>query len=124
MSTVTATLERGALTIAEQAVQRLAAHALREVDDVGGAAGRVLGVSLGAEDPDRSAKVTAHVTGGEVTLDVRLSIAYPASVTRTTERARRHLERRTEELTGLTVTRVDITVTALHSAAARSRRVE
>ncbi len=121
---MTATLERGALTIAEQAVQRLAAHALREVDDVGGAAGRVLGVSLGAEDPDRSAKVTAHVTGGEVTLDVRLSIAYPASVTRTTERARRHLERRTEELTGLTVTRVDITVTALHSAAARSRRVE
>jgi uncharacterized alkaline shock family protein YloU len=121
---VTATLERGTLTIAEQAVQRLAAHAVLEIDDVGGAAGRVLGVSLGAEAPDRSAKVTAHVTGGEVALDVRLSITYPASVTRTTERAREHLERRVEELTGLTVSRVDITVTALHSTVAGSRRVE
>ncbi|MFB9688664.1 Asp23/Gls24 family envelope stress response protein [Amycolatopsis plumensis] len=124
MSTVTATLERGTLTIADQAVQRLAAHAVREIDEVGGAAGRVLGVSLGAEDPDRSAKVTAHVTGGGVTLDVRLSITYPASVARTTERAREHLERRVEELTGLTVTRVDITVTALHTPVAKSRRVE
>ncbi|MGK3206057.1 Asp23/Gls24 family envelope stress response protein [Amycolatopsis sp. MEPSY49] len=121
---MTATLERGTLTVADQAVHRLAAHAVLEIDDVGGAVGRVLGVSLGAEDPGRSAKVTAHVTGGEVTLEVRLSITYPASVTRTSERARAHLERRVEELTGLTVTRVDLTVTALHTTAASSRRVE
>ncbi|WP_410596128.1 Asp23/Gls24 family envelope stress response protein [Amycolatopsis sp. lyj-23] len=124
MTTSLAVPERGTLSIAEQAVQRLAAHAVAELDDVGGSAGRFLGVSLAAEDLDRSAKVTAHVTGGEVRLDVRLSITYPASVTRTTERAREHLENRVEELTGLVVTRVDITVTALHTTAARRGRVE
>ncbi|WP_410586328.1 Asp23/Gls24 family envelope stress response protein [Amycolatopsis sp. lyj-23] len=124
MPTTLAAPERGTLTIAEQAVQRLAAHAVLELDDVGGAAGRFLGVSLGAEELDRSAKVTAHVTEDQVTLDVRLSITYPASVTRTTERAREHLGRRVEELTGLVVTRVDITVTALHTTATERRRVE
>ncbi|WP_410567566.1 Asp23/Gls24 family envelope stress response protein [Amycolatopsis sp. cmx-4-61] len=124
MTTTLTAPDRGTLTIAEQAVQRLAAHAARELDDVGGTAGRFLGVSLGAEDLDRSARVTAHVTGSEVTLDIRLSITYPASVTRTTERAREHLERRVEELTGLVVTRVDITVTALRTTVAQRRRVE
>jgi uncharacterized alkaline shock family protein YloU len=116
--------DRGELTIAEQVVQRLAAHAVLEVDDVGGAAGRVLGVSLGGEDLDHSAKVNARVADGTVTLDVRLSVVYPASVARTTQRAREHLVRRVEELTGLTVTRVDLTVTALHTATSPNRRVE
>jgi uncharacterized alkaline shock family protein YloU len=125
---VTATLsapaaERGVLTIAEQAVERLAACAVAEAADVGGAAGRVLGVSVGGEDLDRSAKVSARVTGGTVTLDVRLSIRYPAPVARTTERAREHLVRRVGELTGLAVTRVDLTVTALHTTAGPGRRV-
>ncbi len=123
MSTVTEP-ERGTLTIADQVVQRLAAHAVREVDDVGGAAGRLLGVSLGGEDPERSAKVTASVADTTVALDVRLSIAYPASVTRTTERARAHLVQRVEELTGLSVTRVDLTVTALHTDVTTGRRIE
>ncbi|MFJ7213492.1 Asp23/Gls24 family envelope stress response protein [Amycolatopsis sp. NPDC098790] len=124
MTTTLSAPDRGTLTIAGQVVQRLAAHAVLEVDDVGGAAGRILGVSLGAEDLDRPAQVTAHVADGAVTLDVRISIAYPASVTRTTERAREHLVRRVEELTGLTVTRVDFTVTALHSSGIQHRRVE
>ena len=116
--------ERGVLTIAQQAVERLAAHAVLEVDDVGGAAGRVLGVSLSGEDLAHSAKVSARVGDGTVTLDVRISIVYPASVARTTERAREHLVQRVEALTGLEVTRVDLTVTALHTAAAQARRVE
>ncbi|MEU7788978.1 MULTISPECIES: Asp23/Gls24 family envelope stress response protein [unclassified Amycolatopsis] len=115
--------ERGALTIADQVVERLAVHAVREVEDVGGAAGRVLGLSVGGEDLDRSAKVSVRVDGEAVTLDVRLSIVYPASVARTTGRVREHLRQRVAELTGLTVTRVDITVTALHTTAATPRRV-
>ena len=137
--------ERGVLTISEQAVERLAACAVLEVDDVGGAGGRglrgprrgagrgptaqggargVLGVSLSGEDLDHSAKVSARVGDETVTLDVRISIVYPASVARTTEKAREHLVERVEALTGLTVTRVDLTVTALHTTAGQVRRVE
>jgi uncharacterized alkaline shock family protein YloU len=53
-----------------------------------------------------------------------LSVAYPASVSRTTENARSHLMRRVEELTGLAVSRVDIVVTALHSYTTNGRRVQ
>jgi uncharacterized alkaline shock family protein YloU len=51
-------------------------------------------------------------------------VTYPASVRRTTENAREHVIRRVEELTGLTVSRVDITITALHSGAVETRRVQ
>ncbi|ANN17203.1 hypothetical protein SD37_17170 [Amycolatopsis orientalis] len=116
--------DRGILTISDSTVQRIAAHAVTEVDGVGGAASRVLGVAVGGEDIDNSAKVTAKVSGGTASLDVRISISYPMSVSRTTENARRHLMRRVEEFTGLTVSRVDITVTALHTATAETRRVQ
>ncbi|OLR91837.1 Asp23/Gls24 family envelope stress response protein [Actinokineospora bangkokensis] len=115
--------ERGALTVSGTVVERIAARAAREVDGVGGAAGRVLGIAVGAEDLDNSAKVTAKVAGGTASLDVRLSVSYPASVARTTDAAREHLVRRVHELTGLDVSRVDITVTALLSGATTTRRV-
>lgn len=114
----------GTLTISDGAVARIAAHAATEVDGVGGAANRVLGVVVGAEDLDNAAKVTAAVAGTSAALDVRLSVSYPASVASTTERTRAHLMRRVEEFTGLTVSRVDITVTALLPTAAATRRVQ
>jgi uncharacterized alkaline shock family protein YloU len=116
--------ERGRLTISDGTVERVAAQAVTEIDGVGGAASRMLGVAVGGEDLENSAKVTAKVSGETATLDVRLSISYPLSVTRTTEQAREHLIRRVEEFTGLTVSRVDITVTALHSAVTETRRVQ
>ncbi|KZB88295.1 Asp23/Gls24 family envelope stress response protein [Amycolatopsis regifaucium] len=116
--------DRGILTISDSTVERIAAHAVTEVDGVGGAASRVLGVAVGGEDLDNSAKVTAKVSGGAASLDVRLSLSYPMSVSRTTENVRRHLMRRVEEFTGLTVSQVDITVTALHTATAETRRVQ
>ncbi|MFJ8965838.1 Asp23/Gls24 family envelope stress response protein [Lentzea sp. NPDC102401] len=117
--------ERGALQISEEVVARIAGHAVREVGGVGGAADQVLGVSLGGKTPAQDAKVSAHVAGDTVTLTLRLSVTYPASVTRTAQRAREHLVRRVGALTGLSVTRVDITVTALHNdTGTRHRRVE
>lgn len=123
MTTTVPAEERGELVIAGHAVERIAAHAARELDDVGGAAGRVLGVALGGEDAGRSVKVDAEVDGDRVRLATRLSITYPASVARTTEQARAHLRERVSALTGLDVERVDITVTALHPPATSSRRV-
>lgn len=115
--------ERGALTIAGTTVERIAAQAVTEVDGVGGSATRILGVAVGGEDPDRSAKVAATVTGDRAALAVRLSIGYPRSVLRTTEAVRAHLTRRVRELTGLRIDRVDITVTALHTDVTETRRV-
>lgn len=115
--------ERGTLTISGSAVERITAHAVTEVDGVGGAASRVLGVAVGSENLDRDAKVDAAITGDSATLAVRLSIGYPQSVRGTTEAARAHIVGRVEELTGLAVERVDITVTALHTGTTGTRRV-
>ncbi|MFI9450154.1 Asp23/Gls24 family envelope stress response protein [Amycolatopsis sp. NPDC052450] len=127
MTTLTAaapeTDGRGGLTVAGVAVERIAARAITELDGIGGAASRVLGIAVGGEDLDQGAKVSAHVTGSATTLDVRLSVRYPLSVRATTETAREHLIRRVGELSGLTVSQVDITVTALHSTETETRRV-
>ncbi|MFJ1768477.1 Asp23/Gls24 family envelope stress response protein [Amycolatopsis sp. NPDC088138] len=123
-TTYAAAGERGALTISDSAVERITARAVTEVAGIGGAATRVLGVAVGGETPDRGAKVTATVTAGTAALAVRLSIGYPQPVRETTEAARNHLTRRVGELTGLTVERVDITVTALHTDTAETRRVQ
>lgn len=96
--------DRGTLTIEDRAIERIASHAVTELDG-------------------RSAKVSARVTGESATLDVRLSITYPLSVAKTTEDARRHLRQRVGELAGLTVSKVDITVTALPTRVAKARRV-
>lgn len=85
-------MERGVTTVAPRAVRRIAAHAAREVDGVGG---------------DVTAEAT--VDGESTTLDIRLPLAYPAPITATAEAVRAHLLGRTAELTGLTTRRVDIT---------------
>ncbi|UQS23666.1 Asp23/Gls24 family envelope stress response protein [Amycolatopsis thermalba] len=124
MTTTTPVEERGQTVLSERAVERIATMALTEVDGVGGAARRVLGIAVDGEDLDRDAQVTARVRGDEITLQARLSVAYPAPVTATTEAARLHLVRRVGELTGRTVSRVDITITALHSDVSARRRVQ
>lgn len=106
--------DRGATTIAQRTVERLAAHAISEVPDAGGAAKRVFGMSIAGEDLDNAAQVSATILGQRATLDVRISVVYPASVGATTEAVREHLMRRVEEFTGISVRRVNITVTALH----------
>ncbi|RZQ64610.1 Asp23/Gls24 family envelope stress response protein [Amycolatopsis suaedae] len=115
--------DRGVTTVGDRVVEHIAARAVTEVDGVGGAAGRVLGLGPRGDAADRAAKVTAKVGGGMVSLTVRLSVGYPASVARTTEDARGHLRRRVAELTGLTVSHVDIVVTELHNESGPRRRV-
>ncbi|HEX4223407.1 MAG TPA: Asp23/Gls24 family envelope stress response protein [Pseudonocardiaceae bacterium] len=107
--------DRGATTIAQRTVERLAMHAIGELPDVGGAARRMFGVAIAGEDLDNAAQVSATILGDRASLDVRISVVYPASVGATTEAVRAHLMRRVEEFTGITVRRVNITVTALHS---------
>ncbi|MFD3442904.1 hypothetical protein ACFWU3_36070 [Streptomyces sp. NPDC058685] len=84
----------------------------------------LLGVRVTGEHADRSAIVTASVNAdATAVLAVRLSVDYPHSVAGVTEAAGAHLQSRLADLTGLTVTRVDISVTALHDPDSRTRRV-
>jgi uncharacterized alkaline shock family protein YloU len=114
--------DRGELSIADQVVEKIAAIALGEVDQIGGVARRVLGVALGSTDPDRLPQVTAQINGSVVTVAARCSVTYPAPVGRVTEEARAHLIERVAALTGLSVAQVDITVTALSTDTPLSRR--
>jgi uncharacterized alkaline shock family protein YloU len=119
-----AAAQRGITTISDRTVERIAARVLTEVENIGGAAGRPLGFAVPGEHSEGSARVAARVGGDSVAaLDVRLSVAYPQSVAHTTEDARARLVRRVADLTGLTVSRVDITVTALHAPDSPTRRV-
>ena len=99
--------QRGRTTVDDRVVARLAAKAVTEVDGV----------------VDDGTSATADVRGDSVALDVRLSIAYPASVGQTTRQAREHLIGRVGEFTGLPVSRVDITVTAMQPRPAVTRRL-
>lgn len=113
----------GRTTLADRAVERTATQAITEIADVGGAARRLLGDAISGPAEERSAQVSATVDDTTASLHVRLSIAYPASVARTTHQVRAHLIQRLHELTGLVVTRVDITVTALYITQPGHRRV-
>jgi len=113
----------GRTTLADRAVERTATQAITEIADVGGAARRLLGDAISGPVEERTAQVSATVDETVVSLQVRLSVAYPASVARTTHQVRAHLIERLHELTGLVVTRVDITVTALYLTRPGHRRV-
>ena len=105
--------DRGRLQIADAVVEKVAVAAAGEIDDVGGVARRVLGVPAGRDDGEGRPQVSARVTGQVASLDVRLTVMYPASVRSTTEAVREHLRDRVHALTEITVSRVDISVTAL-----------
>lgn len=100
-------------------MERIPARALTEVEHIGGTAGRMLGVAVAVtgEHAD-SASVTARVSDGAAALDVRLSVAHA------TLDARTHVQRRVAEFTGLTVARVDITVTSLHAQDSCTKTVQ
>jgi uncharacterized alkaline shock family protein YloU len=71
--------------------------------------------ALGARQTSLTAlpKSTADVDGSLVILDLSISVRWPASVPEVTDAVREHVRSRVSELTGLTVTEVSISVTAL-----------
>ncbi len=108
--------DRGRLAIADVVVEKVATAAAGEIAHVGGSARRVLGVPTGRDTAQQRPQVSATVSGQIAALDVRLSVTYPASVRATTEAVRSHLRERVQALTELTVSRVDITISALTAA--------
>lgn len=113
--------ERGTTVVADRTVQKIAGRLIGEMEGVGGTASRLLGLTVREEE---APKVHASVRGEHVSLDVELSVSYPASVAKTTEAARERLTTDVAGLTGLRVDRVDITVTRLRGERSAERRVE
>ncbi|MEJ8279664.1 Asp23/Gls24 family envelope stress response protein [Pseudonocardia spirodelae] len=104
--------DRGRVDVADQVVQKIALGALEETDGVGGTTGTV-GRMLGRDESAGRPRVDATVSGHTARIDARISVAYPSPVASVCDRARAHVVRQVEALTGLSVARVDVTVTAL-----------
>lgn len=123
MNAVAATLpapeQRGRTTIADRVVARVAARAVAEVEQTGGAARKVIGIAIGRQAGEGMARVAARVDGQLAMIEMRLSLAYPAPVLTLTREVRRHVADRVTGLTGLDVRHVDIEVARLLREAKR-----
>jgi uncharacterized alkaline shock family protein YloU len=98
--------ERGALTIADGAVAKLVTAAAAEVDGVAVPSARGLTGS-------RPARARVRRAGDRLDVELTLDVPYPSPVAAAAEAARHHVTTRTRELSGLTVARVDVAVSAL-----------
>ncbi|GAA4077971.1 Asp23/Gls24 family envelope stress response protein [Actinomadura miaoliensis] len=114
---------RGQTQIADRVLERIAARAVTETAQVGGAAPRLLGIPLGRDTAHTAARVTAHVDGHLAIVKVTLSVPYPAPIRQVTRRVREHVTTRVGELTGLDVRQVDIDIASLPSPEQQPRRV-
>jgi uncharacterized alkaline shock family protein YloU len=123
--------ELGVISVSDSAVQDIAARSAAEIPDAGGAAPRVLGravtgpSALGGRPTSLTArpKARARVDGSIVTLDLSISVRWPASVPEVTSAVREHVRGRVTELTGLTVAEISISVTALVTGLPAAQRV-
>ena len=114
--------DRGNTNISDTVVQKIAGIAAQEIEKVqmgGGAAaavtgflgsvsGAVTGSSSGGGSP--TSGVSVEVGEQETAVDLTVAIEYGVSIPQVTETVRRNVINRIENLTGLGVTEVNITV--------------
>lgn len=123
--------ELGQIVIADRVVEKIAAQAVLEIPDAGGAAPRVFGhavpgaghLGIRRTGLQQLPKATADVDGRTVCLNLAISTRWPASIVQVSNQVREHVRTRVHELTGLTVTEVRITVTGLITGLAPTDRV-
>jgi uncharacterized alkaline shock family protein YloU len=111
----------GRILIADRVVEKIAAQAVLEIPDAGGAAPRVLGhaipgaghLGIRRTGLHQAPRATADVDGATVHLDLTISVRWPASVSQVTTRVRDHVRTRIHDLTGLSAAEIRIAVTGL-----------
>jgi len=127
--------ERGRTTIGDAVVAKIAGIAAQEVEKVqmgGGAAAAVGGFlesvtgtvtgggsSAGGGSPTRG--VSVEVGEEEAAVDLTMALEYGVPIPQTTEQVRRNVVNRLENLTGLSVREVNITVTDVQLPEERPR---
>ncbi|NUP01562.1 MAG: Asp23/Gls24 family envelope stress response protein [Nonomuraea sp.] len=95
---------RGRTEITDRVVAKIACCAAREVPEV-------RDVRLGGMPWTRS--TSAEVRGDRATVKLNVTVAYPAPLHAVAARLREHVRNRVAMQTGLTVTRLDVTMTDL-----------
>ncbi len=111
--------ERGATTIADSVVTKVAGIAAREVPGIyqlGGAGSRALGnvtQRVGIGDM-RTQGVTVEVGERQAAVDLTVVVEYGESIPQLTQHVRDQIIKRVEGITGLEVTEVNIAVDDLH----------
>ena len=123
--------ELGTIAMRDDVVAKIAALAAVEIPDAGAAATRVMGraipgggrLGLRTADLEALPKTKAEIDGNSTFLSIELSIRWPASVPDTTAQVRQHVRERVQELAGLAVAEVDITVADLTADIAPPPRV-
>jgi uncharacterized alkaline shock family protein YloU len=105
--------QRGRTTIADRVVTKVAAQAVSEVEQTGGVARELAGITLGRQTGGGQARVAARIDGHLTIIELRLALSYPAPVRTVTREVRRHVIERVTGLTGLEVRHVDIEVARL-----------
>ncbi len=109
--------ERGNTTISPAVISQVAGIAAQEVEKVqmgGGAVAAVGGflqsVSSGGGSASSTRGVSVEVGEEEATIDLTMAVEYGVSIPQITEAVRRNVVNRVENLVGLRVTEVNITV--------------
>ncbi len=113
--------DRGSVTIVDAVVKKIAGIAAQEVEKVqvgggtsaavGGFLGSVTGAVTGSPSgPAPTSGVSVEVGNEEAAIDLTVALEYGVAIPRTTEAVRRNVINRVENLTGLRVTEVNITV--------------
>ena len=106
--------QRGRLVLSKQVVEKIAGQVTSEIGAAGGRSGGFLGIGAHTDLSARPA-VEVELAGRTATLAIDMAVAYPVSIRQATDRVRDQVTRRVQALTGVDVTRVDITVVALHA---------
>jgi uncharacterized alkaline shock family protein YloU len=113
---------RGGLQIGDRVVEKIAARAVSEVEYATGVSRQLLGLGRGRSRT--TARVSASVDGDIATLQITMTVLWPASVPEVTQRVREHVASRLAELASLRTAEVDIEVAGLPTSyGPRPRRV-
>ena len=109
---------RGATTVVDGVVAKIAGIAIQEIEGVyalGGGAARALGSlreKVGQKDLTQGVSVEVGQT--QVAVDVTLVVEYPHPLQQVADNARDAVYRAIEDLVGMEVTEVNVTITDIH----------
>lgn len=108
--------DRGGTNVEDAVVSKIAGMAVQEIDGVrmGGGASRALGGIMesvtGGGGSGQSRGITVEVGEVEAALDLTMAVEYGKSIPQVTESVRKNVVQRVENLVGLNVKEVNITV--------------
>ncbi len=112
--------DRGTTILAQRVVEKVAARAAGEIEQVSGLQTGLTGRVLGRE----RIRASAELEGSIAVLRLTLAAAFPAPLVSLTRAVRANVTERVQRLCGLRVDHVDITVATLHAPGIDVRRVE